>query len=80
MLHIFKRYVTTWYANAVLFAGIWALTVVVSWVQYRYFELRMIGLGNKLNPAQAIKFKEPGDARRYKLDFRSETNFVNDAV
>ena len=81
MLHVFKRYATTWYTNAVLFAAVWALTVAVSWVQYQYFELRMIRLRNKFNPAQAaIKVNEPVDVPVYKLDYMSETNFVNDAV
>ena len=53
VLHVFKQYATVWYINIAVFIGVWAATVLISWLQYQYFEVRVTALRNKYSRAQA---------------------------
>jgi peptidoglycan/LPS O-acetylase OafA/YrhL len=44
---IFKHFANLNHSNIGLFAGIWVCTIVVSWFQYQFFELKMTALRNK---------------------------------
>jgi len=53
---VFKHLAGVKYANVLLFAAIWIITIILSTLQYRYFEVKMTALRNHFGRKQdAIK-------------------------
>jgi peptidoglycan/LPS O-acetylase OafA/YrhL len=51
--HIFKQRLNDRQFGIILFIGVWVMTIIISALQYRYFEVKMTALRNGISRKQA---------------------------